>query len=128
VFRDACELFASAKVIRSRARWIARGGDGADVPADVFLFCPSLRRALVFGRALQVCLDLVLGFALQEVLLANADALVAFAAGEDVEWLPNARGEKKTAGRLALFFCFASDASRRRRGEAAKAPKSAHRL
>jgi hypothetical protein len=82
---------------------------------------------LVFGRALQVCLDLVLGFALQEVLLANADALVAFAAGEDVEWLPNARGEK-TARALALFFCFASDASRRRRGEAAKAPKSAHRL
>jgi hypothetical protein len=106
VFRDACELFASAKVIRSRVRWIARGGDGADVPADVFLFCPSLRRALVFGRALQVCLDLVLGFALQEVLLANADALVAFAAGEDVEWLPNARGEKKNGGAFGSFFLF----------------------
>ena len=104
VFRDACELFASAKVIRSRARWIARGGDGADVPAEVFLFCPSLRRALVFGRALQVCLDLVLGFALQEVLLANADALVAFAAGEDVEWLPNARGENGEGG--GAFFLF----------------------
>ena len=115
VFRDACELFASAKVIRSRARWMARGGDGADVPADVFLFCPSLRRALFFGRALQVCLDLVLGFALQEVLLANADALVAFAAGEDVEWLPNASPK---GGAFFLFRLgrFAAAARRNRQG------------
>ena len=51
-----------------------------------------------------MCLDLVLGFALQEVLLANADALVAFAAGEDVEWLPNARGENGEGG--GAFFLF----------------------
>ena len=89
-FRDACELFASAKVIRSRARWIARGGDAPSVPADVRASCPSLRRALAFGRALRTCLDLSLGFALREVLLANADALVAFAAGEDATWLPRA--------------------------------------
>jgi len=83
VFRDACELFASAKVIRSRARWFARGDDAPAVPADVGARCPSLRRAALFGRALQILLDLALGFALRSVLLANADALVAFAAGED---------------------------------------------
>ena len=82
-FRDACELFASAKVIRSRARWFARGDDAPAVPADVGARCPSLRRAALFGRALQILLDLALGFALRSVLLANADALVAFAAGED---------------------------------------------
>lgn len=83
MFRDACELFASAKVIRSRARWFARGDDAPAVPADVGARCPSLRRAALFGRALQILLDLALGFALRSVLLANADALVAFAAGED---------------------------------------------
>ena len=82
-FRDACELFASAKVIRSRARWIARGDDTPVVPADVRARCPSLRHAALVGRALQILMDLALGFALRSVLLANADALVAFAAGED---------------------------------------------
>ena len=82
VFRDACEVFASAKVIRSRATWIARGDDAPAVPADVRARCPSLRRAALLGRALQILLDLALGFALRSVLLANADALVAFAAGE----------------------------------------------
>ena len=98
-FRDACELFASAKVIRSRARWFARGDDAPAVPADVGARCPSLRRAALFGRALQILLDLALGFALRSVLLANADALVAFAAGEYPYegWRKNARSTRKSA-------------------------------
>ena len=111
VYRDACEVFASAKVIRSRARWIARGGDAPSVPADVRALCPSLRRAFLFGRALQVFLDLLLGFALRKVLLANADALVAFAAGDDVVWIPNEAAEG-VFSRLGLgrFVAAARDA------------------
>lgn len=99
VFRDACEVFASAKVIRSRATWIARGDDAPAVPADVRARCPSLRRAALLGRALQILLDLALGFALRSVLLANADALVAFAAGEYPYegWRKNARSTRKSA-------------------------------
>lgn len=80
-WRDTTEVFASAKVLRCRLRWLENGGDGDIVSSDVARLCPSLLRALVFGRLVQIVLDILLGVLLKTLLLKNVDTFVAFASG-----------------------------------------------
>ena len=58
-WRCACDVFASARVVRSRLRWIADGGDGGDARSSYRW--SSVRAAAWAGRAGQTAVDLALG-------------------------------------------------------------------
>ena len=83
-WRDACQVFASAACLRARFKWIEKGGDGCLVDDEVSARSPNLRRALFFGRAAQIGIDVFLGLLLERFLLNHRDALVAIASGDGV--------------------------------------------
>lgn len=77
-WRNACEVFATAHVLRSRLRWL-NGTGGPSGFGDAAIAHSS--RAALGGRALQAVLDLALGCLTASLLLTREDAIVRVVMG-----------------------------------------------
>jgi phosphatidylinositol glycan class Q protein len=111
LYRGSSEIFASAKVLCSRLRWVADGAAAAPETETG----PSISRARVMGRVAQISLDVFLGFIIRRFLVTNAETITALASGSE-------RFPTRWSGRDAVFGVSNKSSSTRRGKEVNHSP------